>query len=303
MKVGLYSITYLGIWYKGPALTWREFLHQAKTLGYDGVEFDGKRPHANPMDLDQRTREAIRNEAEKLGLEIPALSSNNDFSSPVPEHRECQLLMVREQARLAADLGAKVVRLFAAWPGITTRDGLAHYEEAHQGWGRAFPDIPRLVRWRLVRECLTEAAAFGEQYGVVMALQNHPPLTRHWRDAYDLVKEVNSPWLKMCWDIPTQEWDEAWLRKGAETIGALQAHFHFNGDYCRDGDQVVLKSDSPDMHPTFVKLLKQIGYGGYACYEYCHPAVDAHHDPAGIELVHEQAALALEYMRGLIARC
>jgi sugar phosphate isomerase/epimerase len=42
MKVGLYSITYLGIWYKGPALTWREFLHQARTLGYDGVEFDGK---------------------------------------------------------------------------------------------------------------------------------------------------------------------------------------------------------------------------------------------------------------------
>lgn len=40
-----------------------------------------------------------------------------------------------------------------------------------------------------------------------------------------------------------------------------------------------------------------------ANYEYCHPAVDAHHDPAGIELVHEQAALALEYMRGLIARC
>ncbi len=137
MKVGLYSITYLGIWYDGPALTWKEVLHKAKELGYDGVEFDAKRPHANPMDWDERTRDAVRSEAEKLGLELPAVASNNDFSSPVPEHRECQLLMVREQARLAADIGAKVIRLFAAWPGITLRDGTAYYEEARQGYERA----------------------------------------------------------------------------------------------------------------------------------------------------------------------
>ncbi len=119
MKVGLYSITYLGAWYDGPALTSKEVLHKAKELGYDGVEFDAKRPHGNPMDWDERTRAAVRNEAEKLGLELPAVSANNDFSSPVPEHRECQLLMVREQARLTADIGAKALRVFAAWPGPT----------------------------------------------------------------------------------------------------------------------------------------------------------------------------------------
>ncbi len=301
MKVGLYSITYLGIWYQGPALTWKEFLHQAKSLGYDGVEFDGKRPHANPMDWDQRTREAVRNEAEKLGLEMPAFSANNDFSIPVPEHREAQLLMVREQARLARDLGAKVVRLFAAWPGVTFRDGLAHYEEARQGWERAYPDVPRLVRWRLVRECLKEAAAFGEEFGVVMALQNHMPLTRHWKDVYDLVQEVNSPWLKICFDMPLQEQNEDWLRKGAETIGKLHVHTHYGGDFKREGGIVVQDSLSPDMYPFFVKLLKQHGYQGYLCFEYCHPAVDRNHNPAGIAHVHEQAAMALEYMRRLIA--
>ena len=301
MKVGLYSITYLGIWYDGAALAWREFLQQAKALGYDGAEFDGKRPHANPMDLDQRTREAIRNEAARMGLEIPAIASNNDFSSPVPEHRECQLLMVREQARLARDLGAKVMRLFAAWPGITMRDGVASYEEARQGWERAYPDVPRLTRWRLVRDCLREAAAYGEEFGVVMALQNHKPLTRHWLDAYELVREVNSPWLKLCWDIPTDEWDDAWLRQGAATIGKATVHHHFGGDFFRRDGRVVLDTLVPDKHPLFVKLLKEIGYDGYLCYEFCHPAVDARHRPAGIEQVHEQAALALEYMWGLIA--
>jgi len=300
MKVGLYSITYLGVWYDGPALTWKEVLHKAKELGYDGVEFDAKRPHANPVDWDERTREAVRNEAEKLGLELPAVAANNDFSSPVPEHRECQLLMVREQARLTADIGAKVLRLFAAWPGVTIRDGIANYEEARQGYERAYPDVPRLLRWRLVRECLREAASFGEEFGVIMALQNHTPLTRHWKDAYDLVQEVNSPWLKMCWDLPLGEQDEDWMQKGANIIGDLDVHFHYGGDFHRDENQTA-KLTSPSKYPSFIKLLKKMGYDGYACYEFCHPAVDENHGPAGIDHIHGQAAMALEYMRGLIA--
>src|SRR5882724_9879991 len=50
MKIGLYSITYLGCWYRGEALTLPELIRIAKEFGYDGVEFDGKRPHANPLD-------------------------------------------------------------------------------------------------------------------------------------------------------------------------------------------------------------------------------------------------------------
>ena len=306
MKIGLYSITYLGIWYDGPALTWKEVLQRAKDLGYDGVEFDGKRPHANPMDWDPRTRDAVRNEAARLGLEIPAIASNNDFSSPVPEHRECQLLMVREQARLAADLGARVVRLFAAWPGITFRDGQAAYEEAHQGWERAYPDVPRWTRWRLVRDCLQEAARFGEEFGVVMALQNHAPVIHHWKDCYDLVREVNSPWLKVCLDLPIMtRYDPEWVRQAVSTVGTLQAHSHFGGEFYRDGaGRVQLRPSSsgrplPD-YASFVRWMQEVGYDGYLCYEFCHPAVDENHNPAGIDFVHGHAAMALEFMRGII---
>lgn len=307
MKVGLYSITYLGIWYDGPALTIKEFIHKAKELGFDGIELDGKRPHANPMDLDQRARDEIREECERLGLEIPAIASNNDFSSPVPEHQECQLLMVREQARLARDLGAKVVRLFAAWPGVTFRDGLALYEEARQGWERAYPDVPWLERYRLVRDCLREAANFGEEFGVVMALQNHPPIIRHYQDTLDLVREVDSPWLKVCLDVPllTRQ-DDKWVRQASLATGELQVHSHFGGEFFRDEEgKVRLKPFGLGRpltnYPTFLRAMKEIGYEGYFCFEFCHPAVDESHNPAGIEFIHEQAALALEYMRDRIA--
>ena len=45
MKIGLYSVTYLGIWYDGPALSFEETVKRAKDFGYDGIELDGKRPH------------------------------------------------------------------------------------------------------------------------------------------------------------------------------------------------------------------------------------------------------------------
>ena len=34
MKVGLYSITYLGVWYDDPALTVKEFINTASAIRY-----------------------------------------------------------------------------------------------------------------------------------------------------------------------------------------------------------------------------------------------------------------------------
>jgi sugar phosphate isomerase/epimerase len=73
-------------------LTFPEVVKRAQAYGYSGIELDGKRPHVNPMDLDRRTRDEMRNILEREGIEISCVAANNDFSSPVPEHRECQLL-------------------------------------------------------------------------------------------------------------------------------------------------------------------------------------------------------------------
>lgn len=41
LKIGLYSITYLGVWYRGDALALEQVIDRAKKFGYDGVEIDG----------------------------------------------------------------------------------------------------------------------------------------------------------------------------------------------------------------------------------------------------------------------
>lgn len=309
MKISLYSISYLGIWYAGPALDFETCVKRAKGYGYDGIELDGKRPLGNPMDLNQRQRERMRSVLEREGLEISCVAANNDFSSPIPEQRECQLLMVREQGRLAADLGAKVVRLFAAWPGVVMRDGIATYDLVRSNFYTfegQYPFCTRLERWNFVKDCLKEAAAFGEEFGVVMALQNHAPLIRHWKDCYDLVKEVNSPWLKMCLDLPLlTSFDKGFVRQAVLTVGDLQVYSHFGGEFFRDEQgrvqQKALEFGKPvPDYAYFLELMREIGFDGYFGYELCHPVLNEAHEPMGITYVDEQVKLAREFMGGLL---
>ena len=308
MKIGLYSISYLGVWYDGPALSFEEVVKRAKDYGYAGIELDGKRPHGNPMDLDARTRDKMREILDRAGLEIPCVAANNDFSSPIPEHRESQLLMVRETARLASDLGAKVVRLFAAWPGLPLRDGRGSYDlvRGFYTFERQFPYATRLERWNYAKACLKEAAAFGEEFGVTMALQNHWPLVRHWKDCYDLVREIDSPWLKLCLDLPMMEkFDAEYVSQAALTVGHLQVHSHFGGEFTRDEEgkvqlrQLDFEKPIPD-YGHFIRLMQEIGYEGYFCYELCHPFLNEAHEWLGLGDVDEQVELAREFMTSLL---
>ena len=164
IKIGLYGITYLGIWYDGPGLSFEEFVQRAKDYGYDGIELDNKRPQGNPMDIPQKRREEMRNVLAKAGIEMPAVACNNDFSSPIPEHRECQLLMVKETTRMARDLGARIVRLFPAWTGISLHEGVGSYDlvrSDYYSFQRQFPYSTILDRWNFVKDCLKESAGFG----------------------------------------------------------------------------------------------------------------------------------------------
>ena len=309
MKVGLYGITYLGIWYKGPGLTCSKLITKARELGYEGVEFDGKRPQANPMDLDERARGEIRGLAAKEGIEIAAISANNNFTSPVTEDRECQLLMVRELIRLCKDLGAPVLWLFAAWPGVTMRNGVATYDMTlgrPNDFELRYPSATWLEKWHFARECFKEAAKYAEDDGVILALQNHPPLIQDYKDALAFVREVDSPNFRMCLDVPCEvRQDDEWVRQAVLDTGDLQAHSHFSGELERgdDGQVRLLPSRYRETvnYLVFLKTLCEIGYEGYLCYEFCHPALTEDHEPAGIDYIDKHAQLALEYMRNALA--
>ncbi len=302
VKVGLYSITYLGVWYRGDALTVEQVIQRARKFGYQGVEIDGKRPHGNPLDMPKSRCQQLRKMAADQGIEIYAVAGNNDFSSPIPEHRESQLVYARELIRMTADLGAKVMRVFLAWPGVTmVPEGGSRYDIAQSTWKHVHQEFSEDQTWAWCRETIAEAARYAGEVGVTLALQNHVPVIKGYKDCLRMVKDVGSPHLKVCFDARLEHTlDDEAIRKATVEVGPLQSLWHFGGEYDKTPDgKIALKGDEHCLAEMLGLL--EIGYRGYAGFELCHPLPKVNGQTVGIEFVDKNAQLAAEYMKGILA--
>jgi sugar phosphate isomerase/epimerase len=313
-KVGLYSITFEGVWYKGDALTLDDMMIKAKEFGYDGIEIDGKRPHGNPLDMPTKRCKELKSKAGDLGLDIYAVSGNNDFSSPVPEYRECQIVYLRELMRMTSDLGVIPLRVFLGWPGVTLHPDGGRYDIARESWQHAHYQFEPEQIWEWCRDGLIESAKYAEDYGVTLALQNHQPVIRDWRDMMRMINEVDSPALKACLDAPILEDKSAEnIREAAQAVKGIQMLTHFGGEFDRDAGGKIIDSQDHSDHgekaeeqkaekylPEFVKNMKAIGYEGYFSYELCHPLPLVNGEKVGIDFAEKNARLACEMMKGLV---
>jgi len=299
IKVGLYSITFLGVWYRGSALPLEEMIKRAKEYGYSGIEIDGKRPHGNPLDWPTQKCKELRKVADGTGIEIYGVAGNNDLSSPIPEHRECQIVYIKNLIRMTSDLGAKTLRMFMGWPGVTLHPQLAQYDIARDIWNYTHTKFTEDETWSWVREGLTECAKYASDAGVILALQNHKPVVKDYPDVLRMVKEVSSPSLKVSLDVPIMD-DKSPenIQKAAQAVGKLQVLSHFGGEYEKGTDGKVI---GPDYYRPFVKAMKEIGYSGYMSYELCHPLPVVNGQTVGIEYADKNAKLAAEFMKGIIS--
>ncbi|MCX5645226.1 MAG: sugar phosphate isomerase/epimerase [Phycisphaerae bacterium] len=301
IKVGLYSITFLGVWYQGKGLTLEQVIQKAKQYGYDGVEIDGKRPHGNPNDWPTKRCKQLRSRADGEGIEIYAVAGNNDFSSPICEHREAQIVYMRELIRMASDFGAPAVRAFFAWPGVTKHPQLASYTVARDIWNHSHPPANEKDDWDRCRDALAECSRYAADYGVTLALQNHAPLVKSYKDVLRMIQEVNSPRLKACLDLPLLlDKSPEGIHTATSELGAFQALSHFGGEFERADDGSIVNDHENEAYPHFIRAMKQIGYSGYMGYELCHPLPVVDGQTVGIEFAEKNAQLAAEFMRGVL---
>ena len=314
-KVGLYSITFLGIWYEGRALALDEILLKSKELGFDGIEIDGKRPHGNPLDWPTEKCKEFLKKANDLGQEIYAVAANNDFSSPIPEHRECQIAYMKELIRMTADFGAPVLRIFLGWSGVTFQNNEWQYATADDIWEHTHKSFTPEETWNWCREGVIECSKYAGERGITLALQNHHPVIRDWPDVLQMVEEVNSPSLKVCLDAPIMVDKSAeTINKAAKAVGSLQVLTHFNGEWGLDENGKVIdiqtygretgpdgKPEKLEFYPQFVRAMKKIDYSGWFSYELCHPLPLINGKKVSIEFAKSCARNACTMMKGLIA--
>jgi sugar phosphate isomerase/epimerase len=310
MKIGLYSITYRGIWYRGGAVGLLDLVRLAKRQGWEGLELDAERPHAAPMDLSTDERKRLRDFAGELGVELCAVSPNCDLSSPVPVQREAMICYVRECIKLAQDVGAPICKVFAAWRGITLYDGLATYDDTY---GYDQYGFWKGDRRRFVVESMRELCKVAEDHGIVLAMQNHgPDVVNRYQDVLSLIGEVGSPAFKACMDINIEPEADCpdHAREMAAASRTVQIHSHMNGEFARRSDGMVelVAGGYFDKqfwgrqvaYPAYVDTLVSTGYQGYIAWEFCHPALESGR-PAGIDYIHTQTQMAFEYLSALRA--
>jgi sugar phosphate isomerase/epimerase len=313
-KIGLHSITYTGMFYDGPALSIKEVISRAKRFGFQGIELDARAPHAMPYLLSERDRQEIVENLDREGIELSAIAGRNDFSSPVIEHRDANVQLVVALIRLCRDLGAPVLRVLTAMAGSSRLNGRGTYEVARPAYAMAFPQTPEMDRWKYCLACFRTVARVAEDEGVILALQNHPPVVRNHTDCLAMIEEVDSPNFQMSFDVSGERaWQSTeWLLAAAHRIGDRWVHSHYSGDFKRnpDGSVEPVPLGRP-LNPkgslawntaAWVQGMFEVGYSGYVNYESCTPTYLPNGELVPIDVIDERVQMARDYMSSLFAK-
>jgi sugar phosphate isomerase/epimerase len=160
---------------------------------------------------------------------------------------------------------------------------------------------------------IRELAKMAGDWGIVLAIQNHgPDIVNNYRDTLSLIKEVGSPHFKACMDINIEDEPESEERAWdmVKASGQLQVHSHVNGEFTRDEQGLVVLAGAGYFdnnfwgrkvaYPAYFEALEASGYQGFIDWEFCHSAME-NGKYAGIDYVHRQTRMALEYMKKLRA--
>jgi len=269
MIPGLFSVSYAGLWGQA-ALPLPEFITRAGKLGYASVVLMGKRPHLSPLDATPAVLESLRRALKEAGLTCQVIAAYTDLApsaaAEVPTI-ELQIAYVEALARIAAELGATVVRIFTAYHS----DG----QNLDALWNGAVS---------AVREMCDRAAA----HKVTIAIQNHHDLAIHTDGLLEFMAEVNRPNCKLAFDAwsPALRGEKLYdvARKAApHTVLTTNADYISSPRYRYRPALVNYEPQPLDWiravpfgtgfidYAAFFEGLRDGGFNGLAVYEMCSP--------------------------------
>lgn len=170
-----------------------------------------------------------------LGLDISGTGIRNDFSNPDEKSRQADIEMIKEWTIAAAKLGIPNLRLFTG-------------RNEHMGFSR-----DQVFEW-MAKDFKT-CCKIGEEYGVIMALQNHNEFLKTADDVNRMFEMVDSEWLGLNHDIGSYRVNDPYeeIEKNIQhtVTWQIKENVWINGE----------------QHPTdFVKLFKIIKKAGYRGY-------------------------------------
>lgn len=286
----LHSVSYAGLW--GQAfLSVDEVIAKAAELGFGGVMLMAKRPHVSILDYGDKERAALRSRLDQHGMKDLCIAGYCNLTADV-EHgdipqREIQVHYIIELARLARDLGGRLVRVFT-------------------GYEDPAGDLTR--QWRLIVDCLREASRRAADLGVTIGVQNHHDIGVGYQAMHDLVTAVDQPNCRALFDAWAPALQGEDLNLAAKHLAHLTVHttiadYQLRPRYKYEPALVNYRAETPYAqavpmgegfidYRSFLQALRGGGFSGSIAYEMCSPLLHG----GDLATLDRYARRFLEYM-------
>jgi sugar phosphate isomerase/epimerase len=173
------------------------------------------------------------------GVAISGTGVRNNFAVADRTARQIDVRMVKDWIVVASKLGAPVIRVFSG----PTRPAEHSFDEA--------------VNWMVAD--FKECAAFGQQHGVVVALQQHNDFLKTAAETIRVIDAVGSDWFGCILDIGSPRSGDPYAE--IEKLVPYAVSWQIKENVGRDG------KDEPTDLARIKAIIDRSGYRGYVPFE------------------------------------
>lgn len=220
---------------KEKTMTLDDLLDFCSEQNFDGVDLTGYYFPGYPQVPPDEYIYHLKHKAHLLGVSISGTGIKNDFTNPDPDKRKEDIKLIKNWIEVAAKLGAPVLRIFSGVmiPKEFTWDQIATWMVAD------------------IRECV----AFGQQHGVIVAIQNHNDFIKTADDVIKIQQLVNQEWFGLILDTGSY--------RSGDPYEQIQRTISYAVNWqLKETIFVNGKEEKTDLKRVF-KIIKASGYRGY----------------------------------------
>ena len=252
-RVKLALSTYSYWHFRDPKVSIETVIDKAAAFGVEGVDVLHRQMDAE----DRATLQKLKRRAFVNGVSLVSLSIHQDFVDPDPAARQKDIDHTIHCLQLAHEMGIPCMRLNTGRWGTT-----ASFDQLMKDRGIE-PVLPghnedEGFKWCI--DSIHKVLPKAEEYGILMALENHWGLARTPEGQLRILNAIKSPWLGALMDTGNFLEDPyPKLEMIAPLTVFVQAKTYQGG-----GEWYALDLD----YNRIAAILKKVGYHGYVALEF-----------------------------------
>jgi L-ribulose-5-phosphate 3-epimerase len=248
------SISSYSYWhFKGEKFPIEKVIDEAAKLGVEGIDI----LHVQMESEDNKYIQELKRRAYLNGIAFTCLSIHQSFVSPDKEFLKKEIEHTKKCIELAAKMAIPCMRLNSGrWNTIQSFDDLMK----NRGVEPILPGYTEDDGFKWCIESIQQCLPVAEEYGVLLALENHWGLCSTPEGQLRIKKAIDSPWLGILMDTGNfLENPYSKLEMIAPYTSFVQAKTYYGG-----GEWYSLDLD----YKQIISILKKVNYQGYISLEY-----------------------------------